>query len=41
MPKIDDPVDNSYVAITPDVKLGTDVRLGKFLNLYGLSLIHI
>ena len=26
---------NDYVAITPDVKLGTGVRLGKFLNLYG------
>ena len=38
MPKVDDAVNNSYVAITPDVKLGTDVRLGKFLNLYGCSI---
>ncbi len=38
MPKVDDAVNNSYVAMTPDVKLGTDVRLGKFLNLYGCSI---
>jgi acetyltransferase-like isoleucine patch superfamily enzyme len=29
---------HEYVAITPDVKLGKDVRLGKFLNLYGCSI---
>jgi acetyltransferase-like isoleucine patch superfamily enzyme len=38
MPKVNEPVDDSYVAITPDVKLGTDVRLGKFLNLYGCAI---
>ena len=27
-----------YVAVTPDVKLGNDVRLGKFLNLYGCDI---
>ena len=26
---------NEYVYITPDVKLGQDVRLSKFINLYG------
>jgi acetyltransferase-like isoleucine patch superfamily enzyme len=26
---------NPYVCITPDVKLGRDVRLSKFINLYG------
>jgi acetyltransferase-like isoleucine patch superfamily enzyme len=26
---------NSYVCIAPDVKLGRDVRLSKFINLYG------
>src|SRR6476660_6705401 len=35
MPKVDEPATDYYVAIAPDVKLGTDVRLGKFLNLYG------
>src|SRR5205809_3405717 len=29
---------NDYVAIAPDVKLGTAVRLGRFLNLYGCSI---
>ena len=29
---------HDYVAITPDVKLGNDVRLGKFLNLYGCAI---
>ena len=38
MPKLNDSVNDSYVAITPDVKLGTDVRLGKFLNLYGCAI---
>jgi acetyltransferase-like isoleucine patch superfamily enzyme len=28
----------TYVAIAPDVTLGRDVRLGKFLNLYGCSI---
>lgn len=27
-----------YVAITPDVKLGKDVRLGRFINLYGCEI---
>jgi len=26
---------NSYVCISPDVKLGKDVKLSKFINLYG------
>jgi acetyltransferase-like isoleucine patch superfamily enzyme len=26
---------NDYVCITPDVKLGKDVKLSKFINLYG------
>jgi len=26
---------NTYVCISPDVKLGSDVRLSKFINLYG------
>ena len=38
MPKIDEPVNDSYIAITPDVKLGTDVRLAKFINLYGCEI---
>ena len=38
MPKLNESVNDSYVAITPDVKLGTGVRLGKFLNLYGCSI---
>jgi len=29
---------SDYVAITPDVMLGTDVRLGRFLNLYGCTI---
>ncbi len=29
---------DEYVAIAPDVRLGTDVRLGRFLNLYGCSI---
>jgi UDP-2-acetamido-3-amino-2,3-dideoxy-glucuronate N-acetyltransferase len=35
MPKAEEVEKDCYVAIAPDVKLGTDVRLGKFLNLYG------
>jgi acetyltransferase-like isoleucine patch superfamily enzyme len=35
MPITDERGNDCYVAIAPDVKLGTDVRLGKFLNLYG------
>jgi acetyltransferase-like isoleucine patch superfamily enzyme len=27
-----------YLAIAPDVKLGTDVRLSKFINLYGCEI---
>ncbi|MCA1563315.1 MAG: N-acetyltransferase [Acidobacteria bacterium] len=38
MPKVNEAVNDYYVAITPDVKLGTDVRLGKFLNLYGCAI---
>lgn len=29
---------NSFVCITPDVKLGRDVRLSKFINLYGCEI---
>jgi acetyltransferase-like isoleucine patch superfamily enzyme len=29
---------DQYVAITPDVKLGRGVKLGKFINLYGCSI---
>src|SRR5262245_916973 len=36
MPKVDEAGD--YVAIAPDVKIGADVRLGKFLNLYGCTI---
>jgi acetyltransferase-like isoleucine patch superfamily enzyme len=28
---------NEYVCITPDVKLGKDVKLSKFINLYGCT----
>ena len=28
---------NSYVCIAPDVKLGRDVKLSKFINLYGCT----
>jgi acetyltransferase-like isoleucine patch superfamily enzyme len=29
---------NDYICITPDVKLGKDVRLGRFINLYGCEI---
>lgn len=29
---------DSYLCIAPDVKLGTDVRLSKFVNLYGCDI---
>jgi acetyltransferase-like isoleucine patch superfamily enzyme len=29
---------NSYLCIAPDVKLGRDVRLSKFINLYGCEI---
>jgi acetyltransferase-like isoleucine patch superfamily enzyme len=29
---------NEYVCITPDVKLGKDVKLGRFINLYGCEI---
>ena len=28
---------NEFAAVAPDVKLGADVKLGKFINLYGCS----
>jgi acetyltransferase-like isoleucine patch superfamily enzyme len=37
MPKADQVVDK-YAEIAPDVTLGRDVRLGKFINLYGCSI---
>jgi UDP-2-acetamido-3-amino-2,3-dideoxy-glucuronate N-acetyltransferase len=29
---------NEFVSIAPDVRLGTDVKLGKFINLYGCTI---
>ena len=29
---------NTYVCIAPDVKLGKDVKLSKFINLYGCEI---
>src|SRR5437588_8998434 len=29
---------NSYLCIAPDVKLGRDVKLSKFINLYGCEI---
>jgi acetyltransferase-like isoleucine patch superfamily enzyme len=29
---------NDYICITPDVKLGTNVKLSKFVNLYGCEI---
>jgi acetyltransferase-like isoleucine patch superfamily enzyme len=29
---------NDYICITPDVKLGTNVKLSKFINLYGCEI---
>jgi len=29
---------NDYCAVTPDVKLGKDVKLSKFINLYGCEI---
>jgi acetyltransferase-like isoleucine patch superfamily enzyme len=29
---------NDYACVTPDVKLGRDVRLGRFINLYGCEI---
>ena len=37
MSKPNEAVNDHYVAISPDVKLGAGVRLGQFLNLYGCS----
>jgi acetyltransferase-like isoleucine patch superfamily enzyme len=31
-------MENEYRAITPDVKLGKDVKLAKFINLYGCEI---
>jgi acetyltransferase-like isoleucine patch superfamily enzyme len=33
-----DPVVSKYAEIAPDVTLGKDVKLGKFINLYGCSI---
>jgi UDP-2-acetamido-3-amino-2,3-dideoxy-glucuronate N-acetyltransferase len=38
MPTAGEAEKDYYVAIAPDVKLGTNVRLGKFLNLYGCEI---
>jgi acetyltransferase-like isoleucine patch superfamily enzyme len=32
------PVENPYLAIAPDVKLGVNVKLSKFINLYGCEI---
>ena len=32
------PMDNNYQCIAPDVKLGRDVKLSKFINLYGCEI---
>lgn len=37
MPRVDETV-NEHVSIAPDVRLGRDVKLGKFINLYGCSI---
>src|SRR5512133_3256740 len=37
MSRVDDATDQ-YLAIAPDVTLGRDVRLSKFLNLYGCTI---
>ena len=29
---------NDYLSITPDVKLGANVKLSKFINLYGCEI---
>jgi acetyltransferase-like isoleucine patch superfamily enzyme len=29
---------NDYICVAPDVKLGKDVRLGRFINLYGCEI---
>jgi len=31
-------MDNNYLCIAPDVKLGRDVKLAKFINLYGCEI---
>jgi acetyltransferase-like isoleucine patch superfamily enzyme len=37
--QVDDGVSvNEYACVTPDVKLGQGVRLGKFINLYGCTI---
>jgi acetyltransferase-like isoleucine patch superfamily enzyme len=33
-----DPVDEQFVCIAPDVRLGTNVTLSKFINLYGCTI---
>jgi acetyltransferase-like isoleucine patch superfamily enzyme len=37
MPKVEKPV-NPFVSISPDVTLGENVKLGKFINLYGCTI---
>src|SRR5207248_3998141 len=32
------PIGDSYLSIAPDVKLGRDVKLSKFINLYGCEI---
>ena len=37
MPKVEEPL-REFVSIAPDVVLGNNVRLGKFINLYGCAI---
>ena len=37
MPKVEEPL-REFVSIAPDVVLGSNVRLGKFINLYGCAI---
>ena len=32
------PAENNYACVAPDVKLGVNVRLSKFINLYGCEI---
>lgn len=38
MERIQDQAAREFAAIAPDVKLGANVRLGRFINLYGCSI---
>lgn len=38
MPSISDPAVEAFLSIAPDVKIGTNVKLSKFINLYGCQI---